>query len=47
MKLRTMTTRAQTVDSMPTESPERMVVADPVLVALTMSLTGFFLVEVK
>ena len=47
MKLMTMTTRAHTLDSMPTESPERIVVAGPVLVALTISLTGGRLVEVK
>ena len=35
-----MTTSAHTLDSMPTDRPERMVVAGPVLVDLTISLTG-------
>ncbi len=47
MKLMTMTTSAQTLDSIPIERPERMVVAGPVLVESTISLTGARLVEVK
>ena len=42
MKLMQMMTSAQTLDSMPTDRPERMVVAGPVLVDLTISLTGAF-----
>ena len=40
MKLMTITTSAQTLDSMPTDRPERIVVAGPVRVDLTISLTG-------
>ena len=47
MKLTQMMTTAQTLDSMPTDRPDRMVVAGPVLVDLTISLTGAFRVEVK
>ena len=47
MKEITMTTRAQTLDSMPTDKPERMVVAGPVLVEVTISFTGGLRVAVK
>ncbi len=47
MKLMAITSNAQTLDSIPTERPESMVVAGPVLVEATISLTGAFLVEVK
>ena len=46
-KLITMTISAHTLDSIPTDRPERMVVAGPVSVDSTISLTGGFLVEVK
>src|SRR5512136_1610950 len=47
MKLSAITQSAQTLDSIPTDSPDRIEVAAPVVVALTISLTGAFLVEVK
>ena len=46
-KLITITSNAHTLDSMPTDKPERMVVAGQVSVDSTISLTGGFLVEVK
>src|SRR5512136_771743 len=46
-KLITMTISAHTLDSMPTDRPERIVVAGPVSVDSTISLTGGFFVEVK
>jgi len=42
-----MTSSAHTDDSMPTERPERMVVAGPVRVDLTISFTGARRVAVK
>src|SRR4030042_3185434 len=42
-----MTTRAQTLDSIPTDNPERIVVAGPPRVESTISLTGERLVDVK
>ena len=42
-----ITSSAQTLDSMPTARPERMVVAGPVSVESTISRTGLWRVEVK
>ena len=38
--VRAMTMAGQTLDSMPTDRPDRMTVAGPVLVDLAMSFTG-------
>src|SRR5512139_4116384 len=46
-KLITMTISAHTLDSIPTDRPERIVVAGPVSVDSTISLTGGFFVDVK
>src|SRR5512139_2589749 len=46
-KLITMTISAHTLDSIPTDKPERIVVAGPVSVDSTISLTGGFFVDVK
>src|SRR5512139_3059173 len=46
-KLVAITISAHTLDSIPTDKPDRIVVAGPVSVDSTISLTGGFLVDVK